>query len=204
MNSRIDEIVAQIKTLEDELVKELIKKQDEFFYTFEDQKVKFEKNVIEEGKAKIISSVKYLSSLPFLIILTIPFIWSMMIPILLVDIFVSIYQSICFPIYKIPKVKRKDYVIMDRHTLFYLGRVEKINCWYCEYFNGVIAYVGEIAARTEQFWCPIKHSKLQQKMHSRYYKFFDFGDYKTYRKELENRRSSFKDLNQKEDVNNIS
>lgn len=200
MNGRIDEIAAQIKTLEDELVEELRKKQDEFFYTLEDKKVRFEESVIREGRARIISSIKYLSSFSILTIFTIPFIWSMMIPALMVDIFVTIYQSICFPIYKIPKVKRKDYVIMDRYNLFYLDKVERINCWYCEYFNGVIAYTREIAARTEQFWCPIKHSKPQKEMHSRYDKFFDFGDYERYRKELKQRRLDFKDLDEKEET----
>lgn len=194
MNSRIDEIAAEIKTLQAELMDELRKKQDEFFYTLEDTKVRFEDSVVKEGREKIISSIRYLSSFSVLAVLTIPFIWSMMIPALMVDVFVSIYQSVCFPIYKIPKVRRKDYIIIDRYNLFYLDRVEKINCWYCEYFNGVISYTREIAARTEQFWCPIKHSRAQRDSHSRYGKFFDFGDYETYRKELEKRRSDFEDL----------
>ncbi|MBE0514097.1 hypothetical protein [Sulfurimonas sp.] len=200
MDSRIDEIAQQIKTLEDELMAELRKKQDEFFYTLEDKKVKFQENVIEEGKSRIVSSIKYLSSFPVLVIFTIPFIWSMMIPALLADIFVTIYQTVCFPIYKIPKVKRSDYVVIDRYNLFYLDRVEKINCLYCEYFNGVIGYTREIAARSEQFWCPIKHSKPQIDMHSRYDKFFHFGDYDTYRKELEERRADFKDLLEETEV----
>ena len=86
---------------------------------------------------------------------------------------------------------------MDRYHLFYLGRVEKFNCWYCEYFNGVIAYAREIAARTEQYWCPIKHSQVLKDTHSRYDKFFDFGDYIKYREELESRRSDFDDLKDK-------
>lgn len=194
MSKRIDEIIEQIKELEDELVDEFKKKEDKFFYTIENEKAKFEQNVIIDGKSKIISSLKYLSSFPVLAILTIPFIWSMMIPIVLADILVTIYQAVCFPIYKIPKVKRKNYVIMDRYNLFYLDRVEKINCWYCEYFNGVVAYIREIAARTEQFWCPIKHSKALRDKHSRYDKFFDFGDFTTYRKELEKRRLDFEDI----------
>lgn len=203
MDNRIEEIAAQIKSLEDELIEELRKKQDEFFYTLEDRKVKFKENVIKEGRLRVVSSIKYLSSFPVLAILTIPFIWSMMIPAFLVDIFVTIYQSVCFPIYKIPKVKRKNYVVIDRYNLFYLDRVEKINCLYCEYFNGVIGYTREIAARSEQFWCPIKHSKPQIDMHSRYDKFFDFGDYLTYRKELEERRSNFKDVEEKSESKTI-
>jgi hypothetical protein len=194
IEDKIDLITAQIRVLEDELSEELKKKQKKFFYKIENEKIKFEERVIKEGRSKIISSIKYLSSFPVAVIITIPFIWGMMIPALLVDISVTIYQSVCFPIYKIPKVKRKDYVVMDRYDLFYLDKVERINCWYCEYFNGVIAYTREVAARTEQFWCPIKHSKALKDKHSRYDKFFDYGDFKKYREELDKRRADFSDL----------
>jgi hypothetical protein len=194
IEDKIDLITAQIRVLEDELSEELKKKQKKFFYKIENEKIKFEERVIKEGRSKIISSIKYLSSFPVAVIITIPFIWGMMIPALLVDISVTIYQSVCFPIYKIPKVKRKDYVVMDRYDLFYLDKVERVNCWYCEYFNGVIAYTREVAARTEQFWCPIKHSKALKDKHSRYDKFFDYGDFKKYREELDKRRADFSDL----------
>jgi len=197
MDNRIEEIVLQIKMLEDELIEELKSKEKDFFYKIENEKAKFEEHVIKEGKLKIISSVKYLSTFRLKVILTLPFIWSMIIPIFFVDIFATIYQSICFPIYEIPKVKRKDYVIMDRHRLFYLDKVEKIGCWYCEYFNGVVAYVREMAARTEQYWCPIKHSTYLKDKHSRYEQFFDFGDFTKYREELEDRRSNFSDVDEK-------
>lgn len=197
MDARIDEIILQIKNLENELIHELKDKEKEFYYKIENEKIRFEENVIKEGRLKIISSLKYLSTFPLLAVLTIPFIWAMMIPALMVDIFVTIYQMICFPIYKIPKVKRKEYVVMDRYNLFYLGRVEKVNCWYCEYFNGVISYAREIAARTEQYWCPIKHSQALKDKHSRYDKFFDFGDYIKYREELETTRSDFDNLKDK-------
>ncbi len=194
MKSRTDEIIEQIKELEDELLEEFQKKHKEFFYEINNKKIKFQQEVIEDGKSMLIGSIKYLSSFPFLVILTIPFIWIMIIPAIVTDIFVTIYQVVCFPIYKIPKVKRSDYVVIDRYNLFYLDRIERINCLYCEYFNGVIAYVREISARTEQFWCPIKHSTPLKDTHSRYENFFDFGDYKTYRKEIEKRRADFGDI----------
>lgn len=194
MKSRIDEIIKEINKLEDELLDEFKAKEEEFSYHIKNKKVQFEQKVIDKGRAKMMGSFKYLSRLPILTIVTIPFIWMMIIPALISDIFVTIYQFVCFPIYKIPKVKRSDYVVIDRYDLFYLDRVEKINCLYCEYFNGVIGYVREIAARTEQFWCPIKHSRGLKDTHSRYDKFFDFGDYNRYRKEIEKRRSNFKDL----------
>lgn len=200
-NKKIEEILSQIKILENELIEEFKKKEEKFFYKIENEKAKFEQRVIFEGKSKIVSSLKYISSFPVIVIITIPFIWAMILPIMLADLFVTIFQAVCFPIYKIPKVRRKDYVIMDRHTLFYLDKVERINCWYCEYFNGVVAYVREIAARTEQFWCPIKHSRPLNEKHSRYDNFFDFGDYTRYREELETKRTNFDDITKKEKEN---
>lgn len=191
---KIDEILEKIKKLESELTEEIRKKGDKFYYTIENNKIKFEEQVIKAGKERLIGSWAYLSTFPFGAILTIPFIWGMMIPIIIIDISVTLYQWICFPIYKIPKVKRKEYVVIDRYNLFYLDKVERINCLYCEYFNGVIAYVQEIAGRTEQYWCPIKHGKPVRDKHSRYDNFFDYGDYTSYRKELEKRRSDFSDL----------
>lgn len=34
--------------------------------------------------------------------------------------------------------------------------MEKVNCVYCSYFNGLMSYLREIAGRTEQYWCPIR------------------------------------------------
>jgi len=124
----------------------------------------------------------------------VPIIWSVLIPALVLDLFVSIYQAICFPVYKIPKVKRKEYIVLDRYKLFYLNNIEKLNCLYCEYFNGLMAYIKEIAARTEQHWCPIKHAKQPQQTHSRYDKFFDYGDVESYKKEIDTKREDFEDL----------
>ena len=55
------------------------------------------------------------------------------------------YQAICFPVYKIPKVRRRDYLVFDRHHLAYLNIIEKINCAYCSYANGAIAFMREVA-----------------------------------------------------------
>jgi hypothetical protein len=66
------------------------------------------------------------------------------------------FQWICFPIH-VSRACR--YVVVDRHRLAYLNVIEKANCMCCSYGNGVIAYVSEIAARTEQYWCPIKPSR---------------------------------------------
>ncbi len=133
-----------------------------------------------------------------MVLFTAPVIWSCLIPILLLDLFVTIYQAICFPVYGIPKVKRSDYIRLDRRHLAYLNWVEKLNCEYCGYANGVIASASEIAARTEQYWCPIKHALRMKSRHSRYRFFFDYGDAERYREQIEHLRRSFEDINKEE------
>jgi hypothetical protein len=110
------------------------------------------------------------------------------------DLWSTIYQSVCFRSYGIPKVRRGDYIILDRHKLRYLNTIERLNCAYCGYVNGAIAYVQEIAGRTEQHWCPVKHAVRLKTMHSRYPHFLDFGDAEQYRKRIEEVRRDFDDL----------
>ena len=110
---------------------------------------------------------------------------AVIIPLVLLDVFVTIYQTVCFPAYGIPKVRRRDYLIFDRHHLAYLNALEKFNCAYCSYANGLIAYVREIAGRTEQYWCPIKHARRAIGAHSAYATFEDYGDAEGYKKWLE-------------------
>lgn len=126
-----------------------------------------------------------------------PIIWSCLPPALILDASISLYQAICFPAYGIPKVSRKDYIVFDRqylNYLNYLNLIEKMNCAYCSYFNGLIAYIQEIAARTEQFWCPIKHASRIKSLHSRYQNFISYGDAEAYRNRIESIRRDFTDL----------
>jgi hypothetical protein len=97
---------------------------------------------------------RYLLDSSFLVILTAPVIYFGVVPFLLLDLFMSVYQAICFPLYGIPKVRRADYLVFDRGRLQYLNLVERINCSYCSYGNGLLAWSREISARTEQHWCP--------------------------------------------------
>jgi hypothetical protein len=85
-------------------------------------------------------------------------------------------------------VKRSEYVVLDRGDLPYLNVVQKFNCFYCGYANGVVAYAREIAARTEQYWCPIKHSRRVLAAHERYPRFFEYGDSEAFCRGLEHLR----------------
>ena len=115
-------------------------------------------------------------------------------PALILDAFVAVYQAICFPVYGIPRVKRGDFIVMDRGQLKYLNWIERWNCVYCEYFNGLIGYVREIASRTEQYWCPIKHARKFSGRHGRCHRFADYGDAEDYQKRLDDLRQELRDL----------
>ena len=80
------------------------------------------------------------------------------------------------PVYGIHKVLRQDRFVFDRAQLGYLNLFERVNCAYCSYANGLISYVREIAGRTEQYWCPIKHARRMHDAHGRYHEFFEYGD----------------------------
>ena len=100
-------------------------------------------------------------------------IYSLVVPFALLDLFVTIYQRICFPVYGVARVRRGDYLVFDRAYLAYLNPIEKLNCAYCSYANGLVAYVRETASKAEQYWCPIKHARRVVGAHERYISFAD-------------------------------
>jgi hypothetical protein len=124
---------------------------------------------------------KYIRHGSALNLLTAPIIYSVIVPLAVLDLWVTLYQSICFPIYGIARVPRRRYFKIDRHKLAYLNGVEKLNCTFCSYANGLLAYVREVAARTEQYWCPIKHARRISEPHSHYERYVDYGDAAAYR-----------------------
>ena len=194
MNDRLEMLLEKFREVERELTEEMGKKQEEFFYTIHKKKVRFKREIKLQHKKLMITALQYIRAARPMAILTMPVIWSCLIPAILMDVTVTIYQTICFPVYGIPKVRRSDYVIIDRHNLSYLNFFEKINCMYCSYFNGLMGYAREMAARTEQHWCPIKHARKGGNIHSRYKYFLDYGDAKRYHDETETIRRNFEDL----------
>jgi len=120
----------------------------------------------------------------FFNLLTTPLIYSLAVPLVLLDVWVSLYEAICFRVYGIERVRRRRYFVIDRHELGYLNPIEKANCLYCSYATGLLGYVREVAARTEQYWCPIKHARPIAAPHRRYARFAGYGDAVGYRQGL--------------------
>lgn len=198
MNTRLNEILTEIRELEKNVQEELKHREEELRYTVKKRKVTFEKEYAAVHKKLSRSLLAYVFGAPVLTVLSAPVIYSMLVPAVLIDLGITIYQAICFPIYGIPKVKRSDHIILDRHYLKYLNYIERINCDYCSYFNGLASYITEIAARSEQYWCPIKHASGNAQRHSRYHHFFDYGDADAYLSKLVKLRKEFRDISSKE------
>ena len=154
----------------------------------------FSPETLTEHRRHKTSSWKHLRKTRWGVILSSPVIYACVIPFLLVDAAVAVYQAICFPIYGIPKVRRQDYLIFDRGRLAYLNTIEKVGCIYCSYANGLLALITEIAARSEQYFCPIRHAHPLLKVHSRYGRFLPYGDAKAYKTQSDTIAHAYNDL----------
>jgi len=176
MNPRIKELLDRLDRLEEELRDELRSQREKFHYQLEGTRVRFDQAVSQANARLKTGVVSWFRTASIRNILSAPFIYPLVLPLALLDLAVTVYQVICFRLYRLPRVKRSDYIVIDRHYLSYLNIIEKVNCVYCGYANGVIAYVREVTSRTEQYWCPIKHARNPPGAHNRYHGFLDYGD----------------------------
>jgi hypothetical protein len=184
MNEHIAQLMDRLKALEAELEAEFAKNRAELRFGIEKGRVLFEQEILRRHRELQTGLRSYIFHARPLIVLTAPVIYAMIVPLVLLDIAVTIYQAVCFRAYGIPRVSRADYFVFDRGHLAYLNALEKLNCAYCSYANGLIAYVREIAGRTEQYWCPIKHARRTIGAHAYYREFVDYGDAEAYRERL--------------------
>lgn len=191
MATTIDELLDRMHVLREELEAEFDRKREEIRFVLEDKRAHFAQEVAQRHLLYKIGLLRYLRSATWATILTAPIVYSGFIVFMLMDLFLSIYQWICFPVWGIPRIRRSDYLVFDRGDLAYLNAIERFNCFYCSYGNGVAAYLREIAARTEQYWCPIKHARRLLGVHDRYPHFFEFGDADSYRQGLERLRHQY-------------
>lgn len=176
MESKIKEILEKIESLNEALKKEHQRISEKYGFSLEKRKVIFLEKIRSRNKRFRMPAWKYVMPRSMRHLLSIPFIYMMIIPAVTLDIFISIYQMVAFPLYGIPKVKRREYIIYDRRFLDYLNVVQKIHCIYCTYVNGLFGYAVEIGARTERYWCPIKAASKPKHYHDWYKDFADYGD----------------------------
>lgn len=185
MNEGINHILLQISVLEDELRSAVHEQESRVLFTIRGKSIEFKSSVRAEHLKLRKNLFRWLVTNRPQNLITGPLIYGMIIPLVMLDACVSFYQWACFPIYRIAKARRADYLVFDRGHLAYLNSIEKFHCAHCEYGNGLMAYMTEILARTEQYFCPIKHARKILAAHSRYRNFLAYDDAVAHEDKLE-------------------
>jgi hypothetical protein len=190
MNNQIAHILAQIAVLEEALHSAVHDQESRMFFQINGKRIEFEGSIKEAHLKLKKNFFRWLVTNRPQNLITGPIIYGMVIPLMMLDLFVSLYQWSCFPIYGITRVRRADYIVFDRQHLSYLNFIEKFHCTYCAYGSGLMGYMGEILARTEQYFCPIKHAHKILGTHARYNRFLNYGDAADYEAKLEDYRNA--------------
>jgi len=188
MNNKIKEMIEEIEAMKVKLGEEIAQQEKDISYEIQNGYVKFEKDVLDKQKKNMKNLLTWFREIPLLHLLTSPLIYGMIIPAILFDVILFLYQQIIFRIYKFEFIKRSDYIIFDRQYLGYLNSIEKLNCMYCSYFNGLMYYASAIASRTELYFCPIKHAKKVAYKPEYYDEFFEYGVGNDYQEKLKSLR----------------
>ena len=176
MPSKLQELQRRARALEAEIEEELAARRARMGLQIAHGRVQIDAALRREHRAARISLGRFLAATRPLVVLTAPVIYALIVPFVILDIAVSLYQAICFPVYGIPKVRRRDHIAIDRHHLAYLNGLQKLNCVYCGYGNGLLSFAREVAGRTEAYWCPIKHARRVRDTHLLYPDFMDYAD----------------------------
>ncbi len=188
MDSRIRDLLRQIEALEDDLRTALHERELRIQFVIRGKRVEFEREALRMHANLKRGFLRWLATDRPQNLITGPIIYGMIVPLLLLDAFVTLFQASCFPIYGIARVRRRDYIVFDRHQLGYLNFIERFHCEYCAYANGLIAFATEVVGRTEQYFCPIKHARKILGVHAHYRRFMAYGDSADFHARLEEYR----------------
>jgi len=184
MTPTLEELLARMHSLEERLQQEHTLHREEFAR----RRAAVAEHFLELQQRQKVGLWRCLRQSRWPVVLSAPLIYSGWVAFALLAAFVSLYQAVCFPICGVSRVRRADCLVFDRIDLPYLNVVERFNCFYCSYGNGVVAYAREILARTEQYRCPIKHARRLRDAHPRYPQFFEHGDAEAFRLGMERLR----------------
>ena len=188
LNNKIPQLLERIREIKQQIEWELERQREKFNFILKGNKVLFDDKALHHHIQFRRPLSTYLRRARLVVVLTAPVIYALILPLSLLDLFLFVYQHICFPVYGIPKVIRKDYIFVDRGALAYLNLIEKINCIYCGYTVGLLTLAKEIGSRTERYWCPIKHANNIKDPDATYCDFAEFGDPEGYQQRIQSAR----------------
>ena len=189
MDNRIQDLIKRIDALNEKLGKEYARLAEKYGFYLRQKKVVFLEKFRTRNRLLRIPAWKYVIPTSIRHVLSLPFIYMMIVPAVILDAFITLYHLVAFPLYGIPKVKRGEFIVYDRKFLDYLNVIQKVHCLYCSYVNGLFAYSAEIAARTERYWCPVKAAHRPAVYHGWYEDFADYGNPEQWKEKFNNRKA---------------
>ncbi len=196
MQQTIRDILKKIESLNQDLRIEYDKMAEKYGFSFEEKRVIFLEEMRKRNRNMKLPTWKFpISLMNVRQIIAIPFILGMIFPSVILDVCITIYHTIAFPLYGIPRVKRSEYIIFDRRFLDYLNIIQKVQCLYCSYVNGLFAYSVEIAGRTERYWCPLKAAHKPKFSHGWYQDFADYGNPEEWKEKYQDDDKGFTPIN---------
>lgn len=140
--------------------RELAKQRAGLRFGMEQGKERFEQELLRLHKELKISAWKYIKKYGISATATAPIIYFGIFPTVLLDAFVTFCRYLCFRAFGISIGERNRYFVFERMYLDYLNFIQKVNCAYCSYGNGTVAYAGESLAKTENLWLPEKQRNI--------------------------------------------
>ena len=105
MASSINSLREKIQALELELESEMSRQRAGLRFGLERGRVRFEEEVKRRHRQLRTHLARYIFTARPLVWITAPVIYSLIIPFVIVDIWVSLYQAVCFRVYRIPQVQ---------------------------------------------------------------------------------------------------
>ncbi|MFT6589714.1 MAG: hypothetical protein ACI9I0_000224 [Rhodoferax sp.] len=128
MKDRINEILAQMAALREKLRSIMYAQKSRMFFQIKGKHITFEPTVKTAHHQRKNNFFRWLIKSRTQNLITRPISYSIVLPLMLLDLCVSFYQWSCLPIYGITKVRRSDYIVIDRHHLEFLNFIEKFHC----------------------------------------------------------------------------
>lgn len=116
MSPQNQDLLDRIQCVELAIEQEAKTRRDHWQSDFEAHKLRFEKEVLVQQKRFKQGLLVYVLTAEWRHVLCVPFIYPVLVPMLLLDFFVCLYQWVCFPMLKIPKVRRSEYWVSTDRT----------------------------------------------------------------------------------------
>jgi len=176
ISEQVTALFEKLQEKEAQFESDLNAQRTQFRYAINKRRIRFDEAVRQHHKTMRTSVRRFLRDSTIPATLLSPLVYMVIVPLLILDLMLWVFQLVCAPGYGIPKLRRAEYVVLDRHKLAYLNPIEKLNCVYCGYANGLLAYARAIAGQAEVHWCPIKHALKTRGNLKQYYGYADYGD----------------------------